>query len=218
MQLVSIVPVAHRYQVWLVGHSIVYWAGRYAKKSGWGQHLGLDTSLDIHWLARRGMLWPSLLLWLRNSVLQYGFLDAIVLQLGENDIPASKGVALQNSMRDDLKLLRCKMPKTKLFWSCLLERRTWRNAVAPARVNKVRSKVCRSAARLVLSMGGDVIPHVDLSHALPALFFLPAGRESTLIGLGPGHLVATHVRHALLEWSFAAALSRAEIRSALLRK
>uniref|UniRef100_A0ACB8FTL8 Uncharacterized protein n=1 Tax=Sphaerodactylus townsendi TaxID=933632 RepID=A0ACB8FTL8_9SAUR len=151
------VPVARRYQVWLVGHSIVHWAGRYAKKSGWGEHLGLDTSVDIRWLARRGMTWPALLLRLRNSVLQFGFPDAVLLQLGENDIPASKGVALQNSMRDDLMLLHHKMPKTKLFWSCLLERRTWRNAVAPARVNKTRSKLCRSAARLVLSMGGGML-------------------------------------------------------------
>uniref|UniRef100_A0ACB8G3P5 Uncharacterized protein n=1 Tax=Sphaerodactylus townsendi TaxID=933632 RepID=A0ACB8G3P5_9SAUR len=99
------VPVARRYQVWLVGHSIVHWAGRCAKKSGWGEHLGLDTSVDIRWLARRGMMWPALLLRLRNSVLQFGFPDAVLLQLGENDIPASKGVALQNSMRDDLMLL-----------------------------------------------------------------------------------------------------------------
>uniref|UniRef100_A0ACB8G586 Uncharacterized protein n=1 Tax=Sphaerodactylus townsendi TaxID=933632 RepID=A0ACB8G586_9SAUR len=188
--------VARRYQVGLVGHSIVYWAGHYAKKSGWGEHLGLDTSMDIHWLARQGMMWPSLLLRLQNSVLQFGFPDAIVIQLGENDIPASKGVALQNSMRDDLKLLRCKMPKTKLFWSCLLERRTWRNAVALARVNKARSKVCRSAARLVLSMGGDVIPHVDLSHALPALF-LPDGVHLS----DWGQDIWLHdVRHALLQW------------------
>uniref|UniRef100_A0ACB8FGN0 Uncharacterized protein n=1 Tax=Sphaerodactylus townsendi TaxID=933632 RepID=A0ACB8FGN0_9SAUR len=66
--------------------------GCYAKKSGWGQHLGLDTSLDIHWLAMRtGMRWSSLLFERRNSVsFSFGFPDAIVLQLWENDILAFK--------------------------------------------------------------------------------------------------------------------------------
>uniref|UniRef100_A0ACB8FH88 Uncharacterized protein n=1 Tax=Sphaerodactylus townsendi TaxID=933632 RepID=A0ACB8FH88_9SAUR len=37
---------------WLVTSIIVHWAGVCLKKSGWGEHLGLDTSVDIiRWLA-----------------------------------------------------------------------------------------------------------------------------------------------------------------------
>uniref|UniRef100_A0ACB8EJT7 Uncharacterized protein n=1 Tax=Sphaerodactylus townsendi TaxID=933632 RepID=A0ACB8EJT7_9SAUR len=83
----------------------------------------LDWTPPGHSLAGEGMRWSSLLFEVAELVLQFGFPDAIVLQLGENDIPAFKGVALQNAMREDLQLLRRKMPKSKLFWSCLLERR-----------------------------------------------------------------------------------------------
>uniref|UniRef100_A0ACB8EKW7 Uncharacterized protein n=1 Tax=Sphaerodactylus townsendi TaxID=933632 RepID=A0ACB8EKW7_9SAUR len=68
------------------------------------------------------MRWSSLLFEVVElPVLQFGFPDAIVLQLGENDIPAFKRVALQNAMREDLQLLRPQDAKSKLFWSCLLE-------------------------------------------------------------------------------------------------
>uniref|UniRef100_A0ACB8EVG6 Uncharacterized protein n=1 Tax=Sphaerodactylus townsendi TaxID=933632 RepID=A0ACB8EVG6_9SAUR len=79
-------PVARR-------HSVGSWAGRYAAKS---------------------MRW-SLLPWLRDSVLQFGFPDGVVLQVGENGIPGLTGVALRILMETDLSLLRCTMPKTKLF-------------------------------------------------------------------------------------------------------
>uniref|UniRef100_A0ACB8FJT9 Uncharacterized protein n=1 Tax=Sphaerodactylus townsendi TaxID=933632 RepID=A0ACB8FJT9_9SAUR len=80
------------------------------------EEVGLGTTpwtghlLDIHWLAR-GMRWSSLLFELRNSVLQFGFPGAIVLQLGKMTFLAFKGVALQNAMREDLQLAvaRCEI-------------------------------------------------------------------------------------------------------------
>uniref|UniRef100_A0ACB8FIT2 Uncharacterized protein n=1 Tax=Sphaerodactylus townsendi TaxID=933632 RepID=A0ACB8FIT2_9SAUR len=166
----SHLPVAHRYQVWLVGHSIFHWAGSFAKKSGWGKHLGLDSSVDIKLAgeARHDVAYSASPV--ENSVLQFGFPDAVLIQLGENDIPASEGVALQNSMREDLMLLHCKMPKTKLFWSCLLERRTWRSSCGSGPGLIKPGLNCVGLRPVGTEHGRGCYSHVDLSHALPALF------------------------------------------------
>lgn len=38
-----------RAKVLVIGHSIVFWAGRYTARSGWGANLGLGPYLDLDW-------------------------------------------------------------------------------------------------------------------------------------------------------------------------
>uniref|UniRef100_A0ACB8FPN7 Uncharacterized protein n=1 Tax=Sphaerodactylus townsendi TaxID=933632 RepID=A0ACB8FPN7_9SAUR len=148
----------------MVGHSICLlgWK-RYAfEEVGLrGQHLGLDTSLDIT---------PA------------GY-------AGENDIPA-KGVACQKRHEGRLTQLLLREEDAEIqavrrlqVVFCWKAEDLEELGQVPARVNKVRSKVCRSAGPAgVLSMGGCYSPCWIWSHALASIAFLP--RRSPLYRIG----------------------------------
>ncbi|XP_054845357.1 zinc finger protein 318-like isoform X2 [Eublepharis macularius] len=156
--------------VWICGHSIVSWASLYAAVSGWGIHLGLDEAIFIKWIGVEGMLWNSLVPTVLHHATKSGPPDALVIQLGENDLGTRSGLDLSRSIMDDLGSLLGRYPGMQLFWSDLLERRTWHGAVCPNKVDLARRKVARSVARFVEASGGFVIYHPDITFKLEALF------------------------------------------------
>ncbi|XP_054845443.1 uncharacterized protein LOC129336312 [Eublepharis macularius] len=156
--------------VWICGHSIVHWAGKYAASSGWGRHLGLEDCLRIHWMGVRGMLWDSLLPLLVRQARRLGPPDALVIQLGENDLGKREGPDLQRAMCSDLVKLQGLFPQTALIWSDLLQRQVWRGARCPKKVDGIRQRVARALRRHVEETGGRFVAHWDISYRIAPLF------------------------------------------------
>lgn len=118
--------LTRRRSVWIICHSIMYWAGENASLSGWGPDLGLGNCLQISWLGQRGMRWTTLLPTIRREVRTKGHPQAVIIQLGGNDLPKKTSLVLSHDIKRNLHTIRQGLPGTQLFWSCLLERRTWR--------------------------------------------------------------------------------------------
>ncbi|XP_048361698.1 uncharacterized protein LOC125437778 [Sphaerodactylus townsendi] len=157
-------------QVWIVGHSIVLWASRYAATSGWGESLGLQPRVTVHWVGIRGTRWASLLQQLRQTREHRGTPHAVIIQLGENNLPEMKRIQLLHDILSSLAALPLLLPGTVIFWSQLLERRVWRGARVPGRVNTARKKICRAVSWFVLAAGGRSIAHPAISFREMAIY------------------------------------------------
>lgn len=154
----------------MVGHSIVFWAGQYTAASGWGSDLGLECFLHLDWAGLQGMQWSALLSIVTSWVQQDGIPRAVVIQLGQSDLPEWKRVALSQDIITDLRTLHHQLPGTMLIWSTLLENCAWHGALCPDQVDNVRWKVCKAAAQIVSALGGLVISHLDITFWQLALY------------------------------------------------
>ncbi|XP_077785642.1 uncharacterized protein LOC144327882 [Podarcis muralis] len=150
-------------RIWIVGHSIVHWAADRARQSGLGDGLGFPQHVHVSWISRRGMLWREFLPLMRRRVFQLGPPTAIVVQLGENDMVSSSCYGLRAAILQDLGELAALVPSTKLIWSQLLQRRIWRGSPCPAATERVRKRINSAASKLVVNLGGSVIPHPLIS-------------------------------------------------------
>lgn len=77
-------------RVLVIGHSIVYWAAEYTASLGWGPNLGVEGRLDIKWSGWCRMKWETLLLMIWREAHIGGCPYAIIIQLGENDLPEKR--------------------------------------------------------------------------------------------------------------------------------
>lgn len=156
--------------LWIVGHSIVHWASVRVVELGLGQQHGCLIHIKVSWLARHGMRWNELLplLWARAA--SWGPPSALVLQLGENDLPFMKGLEFQECILNYLQELAILFPRATIFWSRLLAWRIWRNSISPAATNNAKKIIDRKVVQRVLSMGGRVIPHPGITFGKVALF------------------------------------------------
>lgn len=136
---------------------------RICKIITWGADLGLGERLKFRWSGWCGMRWATLLSTVRKEVLDGGHPQAIVIYLQENDLPGEKGVRLLWAIKEDLNLLRWKLPGTHLFWSHWLERRVWRGPIDPAKVDLARRRAGKAVAKFTVQMGGQVIKHPAIS-------------------------------------------------------
>ncbi|XP_060103720.1 uncharacterized protein LOC132577947 [Heteronotia binoei] len=189
-------PVVPRKAVWIIGHYIVYAAEDYASSSGWGNALGLEDHIRIKWIGRRGMEWDDLLPTVSLNVSRLGSPDALIIQLGDNDLPAKKEIDLTITVAADLHTLFCRLPHTRFFWSDMLKRCKWPGATSVQTVDLARKNVTSTAGQIVRATGGYVIQHPDITFKHTALY------RSDGINLSEWGLdIWLHsVRHELLCW------------------
>ncbi|XP_077775832.1 uncharacterized protein LOC144325689 [Podarcis muralis] len=157
-------------RIWMVGHSIVHWAGVAARQSGLGPGLGLPSHVRVSWLSRRGMRWSEFLPRIRRQLLLEGPPEAIVVQLGENDLVAMDCLSLRAAILADLEALRAMVPTAKLFWSKLLQRRVWLGSRCPAATERARKRINAAVSKRIVELGGEVIFHQEISYPAAALF------------------------------------------------
>lgn len=157
-------------RLWIVGHSIVHWARLRAVTRDWCSDLQLPNNVKLSWITRRGMRWEEFLPAVSNRIAVEGPPDALVIQLGENDLAYRKGVDLMWNIVNDLEELRASYSNITIIWSSLLERRYWRDAANPVAVNRARRILERSVARRVAAMGGRVIEHPCIQFSKEALY------------------------------------------------
>lgn len=107
---------------------------------------------------------------MHRRVLHAGPPTAIVVQLGENDMVSSSCFGLRAAILLDLRDLAALVPSTTLIWSQLLKRRIWRGSPCPAATERVRKRINSAASKLVVGLGGFVIPHPLISFKASELF------------------------------------------------
>ncbi|KAH1168095.1 hypothetical protein KIL84_003578 [Mauremys mutica] len=60
-------------------------------------------------------------------------------------------------------------PAVNIVWSDVLQRRVWRGAMNPTRVDKTSKYVNREVAKFLLPLGGTVISHPGIFYGAPEL-------------------------------------------------
>ncbi|XP_077209517.1 uncharacterized protein LOC143845196 [Paroedura picta] len=148
--------------VWILGHSYVFWAGRYAGRAGWGENLGLGDGVHIDWIGRRGMLWTALLETVRRRLSLTGPPAVLVLHLGGNDLTKMTRVDLKFLIKTDLAALQQLLPNTHLIWSDIVQRRAWRGASSVGKVNRSARKINRAIGKWAAVSGARVIHHFGI--------------------------------------------------------
>ncbi|XP_077782853.1 uncharacterized protein LOC144327384 [Podarcis muralis] len=156
--------------IWMVGHSIIHWAGVAARQSAMGPGLGLPSHVRVSWLSRRGMRWSEFLPRIRRQLLLEGLPEAIVVQLGENDLVAMDCLSLRAAIMADLETLQAMVPTAKIFWSKLLQRRFWLGSRCPVATERARKRINAAVSRRIVELGGEVIFHHEISYHAAALF------------------------------------------------
>ncbi|CAI5782151.1 Hypothetical predicted protein [Podarcis lilfordi] len=157
-------------RIWMVGHSIIHWAGVAARQSGLGPGLGLPPHVQLSWLARRGMRWSEFLPRIQRQLILKGPPTAIVVQLGENDLVSMDCFSLRAAILGDLETLRALVPSAKIFWSKLLQRRVWRGSRCPAATERARKRINSAVSKKIFELGGDVISHPEILFQAATLF------------------------------------------------
>ncbi|XP_060129287.1 uncharacterized protein LOC132591968 [Zootoca vivipara] len=156
--------------IWMVGHSIVHWAGLRAGQTPLGPRLGLPSNIQVTWMGKRGMRWGELLPLLRRKALLLGCPSALVIQLGENDIPAVDPLSLRLAILRDLLEIRTWFPDTVVFWSQMLQRMQWRGDIPPLAGERARKRVNSAASKRVYEIGGSLIRHPEINVRAPLLY------------------------------------------------
>ncbi|XP_061915339.1 uncharacterized protein si:dkeyp-121d4.3 isoform X1 [Entelurus aequoreus] len=149
--------------VWICGHSLVYWAEMRATSPEVGMQLGMDPSkVAIWWKGVQGMTWPQLLPLLHQLKVTWPDPHVLVMHLGGNDMCTDSPTNLLASVKKDLTSMRTIFPHTLLVWSNILPRRVWRHSADAHEVDLVRSTVNRRIQNIVSELGGVSLAHDNI--------------------------------------------------------
>ncbi|XP_078527935.1 uncharacterized protein LOC144802402 [Lissotriton helveticus] len=156
---------------WIVGHSFVHWASKYAERQVYGRNLGLKGHLhEVQWWGKGGMRWGALLPWLAKMVPQRGCPDLLIIHLGENDLVQLSGLALLQLMQRDLDVLKSRLAGTCIAWTELVPRKVWRGAMKHGAIEKARRKLNRAMRLYCGDNDIKVIAHEGIRLAEPLVF------------------------------------------------
>ncbi|XP_078506937.1 uncharacterized protein LOC144767330 [Lissotriton helveticus] len=156
---------------WIVGHSFVHWASKYAERQVYGRNLGLKGHLhEVQWWGKGGMRWGALLPWLAKMVPQRGCPDLLIIHLGENDLVQLSGLALLQLMQRDLDVLKGRLAGTCIAWTELVPRKVWRGAMKHGAIERARRKLNRAMRLYCGDNDIKVIAHEGIRLAEPLVF------------------------------------------------
>ncbi|KAM6922319.1 uncharacterized protein PEZ65_010742 isoform 1-T1 [Lycodopsis pacificus] len=149
--------------VWICGHSLVYWAESRAKSPEVGMQLGMNPSkVTIWWKGTQGMTWSQLLPQLHQLKVTWPNPDVLIMHLGGNDLSTDSPTDLLASVKKDLTSMRSIFPQCVLVWSNVLPRRVWRHSTDNHEVDLVRTTVNRRIQNIVSELGGTSLTHDNI--------------------------------------------------------
>lgn len=149
--------------VWICGHSLLYWAESRAKTPEVGRQLGMDPSkVTIWWKGIQGMMWPQLLPQLHQLQTNWPNPDVLIIHLGGNDLSTESPTNLLASVKKDLTSIRSIFPQCALVWSNILPRRVWPHSPDSHEVDLVRTTVNRRIQNIVSELGGTSLSHENI--------------------------------------------------------
>lgn len=160
-------------QVWICGHSYVFWAEKRALERSFGPQLGIRLEDGkLHWLGKSGMTWDQLIPTLLHTRRRLPDPDVLVIHLGGNDLGTDSNMTLIHRMKKDLGYLKQIFKNSILVWSDIVPRKVWNQELPAFLMEKSRRKVNQAIGRFIYDIGGTVIRHDTLVLQSPGLFHL----------------------------------------------
>ncbi|XP_035609990.1 uncharacterized protein si:dkeyp-121d4.3 isoform X1 [Oncorhynchus keta] len=162
--------------VWICGHSLVYWAEMRAKSPEIGMQLGMDpSSVRVWWKGTQGMTWAQLLPQLDQLKIKWPKPDVVILHLGGNDLGTQSPEALMSSVKKDLTSVRSIFPQCRLVWSDILPRMSWRQTEDSEAVDNFRAAINRRVHAIIAELGGTALTHENITCCSDAGLYRPDG-------------------------------------------
>ncbi|XP_045200881.1 uncharacterized protein LOC123554666 [Mercenaria mercenaria] len=155
------------FTVWIVGSSLIKGAYLTACQRINGEQLGLQSiSGNVLWEFLGGMKVSDLsdtITYLLNFNRPPKFL---IIHCGGNDIGQRPMVEITWAIKDFItKTVLVKMPETKIIWSQILPRRSWRYISDNVIANKIRSRINSCISTFFIKQGGFYIKYPDIDES-----------------------------------------------------
>ncbi|KAF4090108.1 hypothetical protein AMELA_G00048140 [Ameiurus melas] len=162
--------------VWICGHSLVFWAEKRATSPELGMQLGMDpNSVRIWWKGVQGMTWQQLLPQLLQLKDNWPKPDMILIHLGGNDIGKMTPEAFVLAVKKDLISLKSIFPQCYLVWSDILPRKSWRHSDDSMSVNNMRQAINKTIRGIMAELRGSSLAHDNIIPRLDSGLYRPDG-------------------------------------------
>ncbi|XP_072533749.1 uncharacterized protein [Salminus brasiliensis] len=162
--------------VWICGHSLVFWAEKRATSPEFGMQLGMDhNTVRIWWKGVQGMTWQQLLPQLLQLKDNWPRPDVILIHLGGNDLGKTPPEAFLAAVKKDLISMKSIFPECLLVWSNILPRRTWRHSDDRVGVDNTRKAINISVCSIIAELGGSSLAHENIKPGLDLGLYRPDG-------------------------------------------
>lgn len=160
-------------QVWICGHSYVFWAEKRALERSFGIQLGIPVAdAKLHWLGKSGMTWDQLIPTLLHTRRRLTDPDVLVVHLGGNDLGTETDLEIIYRIKKDLGHLQQLFKNAVLVWSNIIPRKVWNQEIPHKLMEKSRKRVNKEVGCFVKCIGGSVLSHDSLLPGSPGLFHL----------------------------------------------
>lgn len=162
--------------VWICGHSLVFWAEKRATSPEIGMQLGMDpNTVRIWWKGVQGMTWQQLLPQLLQLKDNWPKPDVILIHLGGNDLGTMTPETFVLAVKKDLISLKSIFPECRLVWSDILPRKSWRHSIDSMAVNNMRQAINKTIRGIMAELGGSSLTHDNILPKLDTGLYRPDG-------------------------------------------
>ena len=154
----------------MVGSSLVTNAFVEARQSYDGCSLGLKrNNFRVWWQGKGDMSWGELVPRI-TLLLQYEPPKILVIHCGGNSIGIMPLFHLRRQMKEAILKLHRMLPYTKLVWSQILSRLSWRYSNNCKAINMAAVRLNNFAAWLCFKLGGSYIKYPEISWDATGMF------------------------------------------------
>ncbi|KAJ8319735.1 hypothetical protein KUTeg_002713 [Tegillarca granosa] len=150
--------------IWCVGSSIIKRAFMVARQRPGGSNLTLDgNGISLWWQGYSGLKLTDIQKKIRLiSIYADNTPTYILLHCGGNDIGCTPLKQLFAVVKTLLNFLQQTFPYTRIIWSQILPRASWRYSNECVAMDKARIRLNSYAAKFVLNSGGAYLKHPDI--------------------------------------------------------
>ncbi|XP_048061484.1 uncharacterized protein si:dkeyp-121d4.3 isoform X3 [Megalobrama amblycephala] len=153
--------------VWICGHSLVFWAEKRATSPEYGVQLGMHPNcVRIWWKGVQGMTWQQLVPLLHQLKDNWPKPDVLIIHLGGNDISTTAPEAFFETVKKDMTSLKSIFPQCLLVWSSILSRQSWRGTEDSKEMDIIRMAINDSIQKMMPELGGSALSHSNIKPTL----------------------------------------------------
>ncbi|XP_056326313.1 uncharacterized protein LOC130239252 isoform X2 [Danio aesculapii] len=153
--------------VWICGHSLVFWAEKRATSAEFGMQLGMRSDFArVWWKGVQGMTWKQLVPLLHQLKDNWPKPDVLIIHLGGNDISTTSPEDFIQTVKNDMTSLKSIFPGCLLVWSSILSRRSWRGTEDGKQMDIIRLAINDSIETVMLELGGSALSHINITSGL----------------------------------------------------